>query len=60
MPRIVDYQLLAGQRVILISDMSQFPNGNHKIVAVNFDEIVSSYGCRIDVMFSERTDKILK
>jgi hypothetical protein len=31
----------------------------HEIVAVGLDEIVTRDGCRIDVVFPKRTDKVL-
>lgn len=40
--------------------MSQWQDGDHTVVAVGFDEVVASYGGRVDVVLPEWTDKCLE
>lgn len=40
--------------------MSQWEDGDHAVVAVGFDEVVASDGCRIDMMLSEGSNERLQ
>jgi hypothetical protein len=45
---------------VLPSDVRQFWDAKHEIVAVDLDKVVSGDGRRVDVVFTERTDEVLK
>jgi hypothetical protein len=58
-PGVVASDVLGRSRGHAPGQVGQRHGRGHEIVAVGLDEIVTRDGCRIDVVFSKRADKVL-